>query len=1027
MVFRRPPPPPPGLAQVPPPPPPLPPPPLPQAPWVLVLPRPNITALSTLSHENKMVSADGAEVFTHQPLPFVEAFGTDHASDAHLTLYGIETVDSGLLTTPYPRISKDALETLDHLREQDPAGLGRIKRIVGSVLALDFDLPGHATWTDFFRTSTQDFLATSSRSWPILATPTVFYATRGGFRLVWALNRPVDVQGKGGLEDMIGGLIATAYISGLIPDHICKDWTRLYRLPRVMREDKSKNRIPTWTQPYYAQSWGRIDFQAKEAMPPDGQALLHPPESFRCLSSMSLQEFKYNPNAEKLSRIDWWANHIGKIPAEYSGIGGRVDVGDCPDDAQVQMAITGGGTQSAGWKNAINQIRLMAYNKDPKRCVGEAVAVYKILQEGADIRDLGDGHMHISIGKLARSICQCLKSRLGSGTSEISAQFIHSMVLQPARLGNAKHQQEGKRHRGDAELTSEVWKWVSWHYQHVLRSKLKQQQDQTELEEAKAVFQQENLKQFKMHEEVLINTMVDWSKTKDPVIIDYIKRNWSKLLVVSYGQDRYVLKVGNSGDVMYSDTPTANWANVLTVGRDCGHSFIDWYKVTEKGTRPADEKEILPVYGTVVKECRLSRLVPRNRVYFTLDGKDVVPIMVEALPGMRTDIVPKYNPLIDEWLTYLGGSRPEVLLSWLSAFPLIEKPLAALYIKGESGIGKGMLADALANMTQSRQRTPFDQAFQRFQHGMFKTPFLHCDERMLEKKPEKHVLDTFKQLISGEFDSLERKGIDQRKVEGNWRVLITANHDDAIPWETELNKGDKSALLSRLLYITADSEKAREFLKRMGQWKGTAGWAENEIPQHLAWLVKEREHLINDTERFLVESLPTEYHENIYTMTSVTCSVITLIGRMLREINRYPDTLFLYKGELCVNPSKLDTDLHNMRRVQNREDMVLPKSLKLLGKTLRNISIDKESKDLKHKGQHVRVWRLDIRQIIDWLDKNGDDVDFREQLGKEVWEANAPDRVRQLYVDTPVTVSTSLPSTPPEKFIPFSRSAMRAE
>ena len=974
-----------------------------------------------------MVSADGYPVKTFQPLSFLDAFGADSRDDAHMVLYTVET-DDGPTTGPYPRIAKAAVAALDQLREQDPNGLGRIKRVSGSILALDFDLPQHTRWSEQHRTSVDLLLAAAASSWPLLAIPTVFYVTSGGFRLVWALEQPVDVRGPRGLEDLLAGLVAQAYIAGLVVDPACKDWTRLFRLPRVTRADKPPVEAVTWIQSYYAQSWGKIDFKARDTSPPSGAVEQHPLTAFRGLSEMSPKEFTINPQAKMLSERRGWAERIGRAPLDATATFRLIDVGMCPDDAQVQQSITGGGTESAAWKFAVNTLKSMAYPKDVKKTVREAVLAYKIVEERADIRDAGDGtkELHTGISRLARALCFCFRDSLGSDVTEISPQFIFAMVLQPARLGNKAHAMEGNKERSEQELAAEVWRLVSWHYQHYRGARLIRQEEQAEREIDQQTFQLQIMEQIQAHQETVINSFIKWSEAQSPAITEYARNNWSKMLLMAYGTERYLLKFKPDGEVCYSETPTSNWPNLLSVARDCGHSFIEWESITDKGIQQADELEIIPRYSSMAHDCKLSRLIPRSRVRLTMSGTNVVPILMEALPGMRTDIVPKHNPLVEEWLACLGGNDLESLLDWLAAYPHIDRPCPALYLQGETGIGKGLLSKALSNMTQSRESATIDQAFGQFQKAMFSTPLILCDEKVMNKRPDRHIMDTFKKLITGEFDTLERKGIDQRKVEGQWRVLITANHDKAIPWDDEISGADLEALVNRIIHIHADSKAAMAFLDRVGQRQGTEGWDRDQVPGHLAWLAQER--AVDRTSRFLVKSIRKEFHEGISTLTNTTGTVIHFIGKMIPIMDRFPNTFFKHGTDLCVRTSNLFDDLRQIRRSKVQEDMPLPKTTKQLTQTLKHLSLDDTAQLVRFTevgskfSKPLRAWRLDLKKIIEFLDRNGEDVDFREALGQEIWEKFAPESIRLLLAEGGAAAPPP-PPPPAEKVIMFPRSA----
>ncbi len=70
----------------------------------------------------------------------------------------------------------------------------------------------------------------------------VRYETRGGYRLIWALERPFYLDSQADADawkDFYAGALAWLKAnSGVDGDPGCADWTRLYRLPNVEREGK---------------------------------------------------------------------------------------------------------------------------------------------------------------------------------------------------------------------------------------------------------------------------------------------------------------------------------------------------------------------------------------------------------------------------------------------------------------------------------------------------------------------------------------------------------------------------------------------------------------------------------------------------------------------------------------------------------------------------------------------------------------------------------------------------------------------
>lgn len=104
-------------------------------------------------------------------------------------------------------------------------------RVEVTTLALDYDLPGHEAWTD---ENIAEFLEVVPGLFEgTLPAPTAVYSTRAGARFVYTLSRPVS---PGDAEELLAGLIATYNEVGIEVDEACKDWTRLFRLPKVTRD-----------------------------------------------------------------------------------------------------------------------------------------------------------------------------------------------------------------------------------------------------------------------------------------------------------------------------------------------------------------------------------------------------------------------------------------------------------------------------------------------------------------------------------------------------------------------------------------------------------------------------------------------------------------------------------------------------------------------------------------------------------------------------------------------------------------------
>lgn len=137
--------------------------------------------------------------------------------DWHFTLYSIPGEEQ------MPRLTMASLEDLPEFKQPTV-----------NWVALDWDTPDHEPWED----EDQMFEAFEALQELDVFETAGFYYTRAGFRLVWPLEESLPVS------------LATSFLSQLV-DHViqespsgladgwdegCTDWTRLFRMPRTLRD-----------------------------------------------------------------------------------------------------------------------------------------------------------------------------------------------------------------------------------------------------------------------------------------------------------------------------------------------------------------------------------------------------------------------------------------------------------------------------------------------------------------------------------------------------------------------------------------------------------------------------------------------------------------------------------------------------------------------------------------------------------------------------------------------------------------------
>lgn len=175
-------------------------------------------------------------------LSLVEALLETHRTDAHFTTGVLERDCSPLAYQP--RICKPALAWLG------TQGLG----VRHDVLVVDVDNPDHEPWSPEGRA---DLRALWDANKAPLDTCGI-YTTKHGYRLIQPLDEPVVASMY---ERTLRTWLDELEAAGVSPDRACVDWTRLFRLPRVLRNGKR-------TDPYF-EDYSRLEPRVIDPAPDD--------------------------------------------------------------------------------------------------------------------------------------------------------------------------------------------------------------------------------------------------------------------------------------------------------------------------------------------------------------------------------------------------------------------------------------------------------------------------------------------------------------------------------------------------------------------------------------------------------------------------------------------------------------------------------------------------------------------------------------------------------------------------------------
>lgn len=193
---------------------------------MIVFPRAEIVGFEGNSeYRDRAVRPDGKIVRFWPSMSPVQAFGSEHQTDAHCVSYDLVNA-AGAVLPQAPRINKESLPVL--------AALG-IRPVFGALLIDLDDKVGKDSSPD--RSARPEWRAAFDEAvarLPAWLQPhLVRYDTRGGARLL-VVTEPLELDAYERARD---GLYALCVNAGMEVDRLT-DWNRLMRLPNVMREGK---------------------------------------------------------------------------------------------------------------------------------------------------------------------------------------------------------------------------------------------------------------------------------------------------------------------------------------------------------------------------------------------------------------------------------------------------------------------------------------------------------------------------------------------------------------------------------------------------------------------------------------------------------------------------------------------------------------------------------------------------------------------------------------------------------------------
>lgn len=233
----------------------------------------------------------------------------------------------------------------------------------------------------------------------------------------------------------------------------------------------------------------------------------------------------------------------------------------------------------------------------------------------------------------------------------------------------------------------------------------------------------------------------------------------------------------------------------------------------------------------------------------------------------------RFHPHVDAWLRALAGDMHGHLEQWLAALCALNRPAPCLYLIGHLGIGKGLLADGIAQLWHVESPGKMAEAIAGFNEAMVECPLVWGDEGF----PEKMNFDWFREIITSRSQRINLKHMRKFSVKGCARLMICANNDEGLRFQRmgTLTQVDQAAIASRLLVIDARPRESE--IKAILEPLDKYALARHELAEHALWLHANRP-LTPETERMAAR--PANGH---VLLNAIAAGRSTAILELIRE------------------------------------------------------------------------------------------------------------------------------------------------
>lgn len=237
-----------------------------------------------------------------------------------------------------------------------------------------------------------------------------------------------------------------------------------------------------------------------------------------------------------------------------------------------------------------------------------------------------------------------------------------------------------------------------------------------------------------------------------------------------------------------------------------------------------------------------------------------LPRLVQPPGHRRAWKQPRHDEAIDKWLQMVFGPHKEMIDKWISLSQDHSRAMPALYIVGETTIGKSLFRGGLGRLWGRGQTGTLDKDY----FGTYNGPFERCPYVFVDDKTPHPDTTTgnIRDFITTRQHMLNPKYEPGKTVEGHGRLIILANNPTAISLGKDemLTEADIDAIQQRFLFLDVRSkdnegkahmQKIRDYLRSLlTDVKDARELLADRVAQHFYWLGKQTHEPYDDASQF---------------------------------------------------------------------------------------------------------------------------------------------------------------------------------